>query len=285
MAILILAVPVTYAAVKTPDRYSANAVVNKGVYSTEYGVGARAERYSLKNKGQGTTQSQSQAEVAAVSSSGMQSPTPAPSTSPATTPPPATVAKVDPSTSAPMTPSVQDTPPAETAKATTSADMPPQGTPPVVTADKVPPPKGQDTKSYGSFTLKDLEAQVPKSPEGNFMLEVPEIFYTAGDKEVQSVITGQPVETIAQVLPEKGEHNPNGTRVRIFRLQVQCCAADARPYSIPVDFGKAPPSFKDMSWVKVVGKMNYHKEGDQVVPVIEAVSMTPAAEPQDTMVY
>ena len=178
-------------------------------------------------------------------------------------------------------PAVQDLPPAATsAPATTAAKNP---SPEVAAVANNPPPAAQ-TKSLGSFTLKDLEAQVPKSKEGNFMLEVPEIYYTAGDKEVQGVITGQSIETIAQVIPEK-VNNEKGNRVRIFRMLIQCCAADARPYSVPVEFADKAPSFKDMSWVKVVGKMGYKKEGDQTVPVITAISMTAAAEPDNKMVY
>ncbi len=175
-------------------------------------------------------------------------------------------------------PAVQDTPPAAPLKA--AGDSPP----PAVAAVANNPPPAAQTKSLGSFTLKDLEAQVPKSKDGNFMLEVPEIYYTAGDKEVQGVLTGQSVETIAQVIPEK-VNNEKGTRVRIFRMLIQCCAADARPYSVPVEFAEKAPQLKDMSWVKVVGKMGYRKEGDQTVPVIMATSMTAAAEPDNKMVY
>ncbi|MFZ4764547.1 MAG: hypothetical protein ACOYMN_06290 [Roseimicrobium sp.] len=227
IAILLIAVPVTYAAILTPDRYSANAVINKGLYSPSYGEGARSEQFSL-NKDAAT----------------------------------------------------RPTPPAPGPAAKAGDVMPPVSTKEIEKQAQ----KAADPKSYGSFTLADLKAQVPQSPEGNFMLEVPELYYTAGDKEVQSVLNGQMVETIAQILPEK-VNNDKGTRVRIFRLLVQCCAADARPYSIPVEFGKTPPSFKDMSWVKVIGKMTYKTEGEQTVPMLEATSMSEAAEPADKMVY
>ena len=146
------------------------------------------------------------------------------------------------------------------------------------------PPGATTTQSYGSFTLADLEAQVPKSKEGNFILDVPEIYYTAGDAEVQKVIAGQSIETVAQVLPEK-VNNEDGHRLRIFRLLVQCCAADARPYSVPVDFGKKAPDFKEMSWVKVTGKMSFRKEGDQTVPVIEATDIEETTAPENSMIY
>ena len=233
VAILLLAVPVSYAAILTPDRYSAHAVVNKGLYAPSYGEGARAEQFSLKKEA---------------------------------APRPAAVAAA----------AVADQPLPDPSK----GPMPPVNTQEV----EKQAAKAAEAKSYGSFTLEDLKAQVPQSPEGNFMLEVTELHYTAGDKEVQSVLNGQPVETVAQVLPEK-VNNEKGTRLRIFRMLVQCCAADARPYSIPVEFGKPAPQIKDMSWVKITGKMHYITEGDQVVPLLEATSMVETAEPADAMVY
>jgi hypothetical protein len=251
IAILLLAVPLTYAAVLSPDRYSSNAIVNKGLYAPNYGEGARAEQFTLKK------------DVAP---------------------------KPDSAAAAVATPAVPSAPPTTAAPAPAVASTPPdpsKGPAPTVNTKEVEKQAakgGAESKSYGSFTLADLKAQVPQSPEGNFILEVPELYYTAGDKEVQGVLAGQPIETIAQVLPEK-VNNEKGTRLRIFRLLVQCCAADARPYSIPVEFGKPAPTFKDMSWVKVTGKMSYNKEGDQTVPVIEVSSMTEAAEPANAMVY
>ena len=163
--------------------------------------------------------------------------------------------------------------------ATASAAMQETGTPP-----KNVPPAAQATKSYGTFSLEDLKQQVPQSKDGNFILEVPELYYTGGDQEVQRVLTGQMVETIAQILPEK-VNNADGHRLRIFRMLVQCCAADARPYSVPVDFGKKAPDLKEMSWVKVVGKMSYKKEGEQTVPVIQATKVEETTAPDNAMIY
>ncbi|MEZ0386338.1 MAG: hypothetical protein ACAI34_04665 [Verrucomicrobium sp.] len=244
VAIFLLAVPVCYAAILTPDKYSAHAVTNKGLYNQNYGKGGLAEQYSLK-KEVGNRPAQL---VVAGATDGV---TPA------------------------------DMPPGPQPAAGKPGDVMPAVHPQELERQAK---SGSETKSYGNFTLKDLEAQVPRNKDGNFMLEVPEIFYTAGDKEVQHVLNGQSVETIAQVMPEK-VNNDAGTRVRIFRLQVQCCAADARPYSIPVEFGKAPPPFKDMSWVKVIGKVTYRQEGNQTVPMVEAVSMVETAEPDSKMVY
>ena len=222
VAILILAAPITWAAFMTPDRYSANAVINKGLYNPNYNSTANADKFSLRTEDSGKTA-------------------------------PASPAK-------PATPGATPTAEPAVAKAEPQA------------------------QSYGSFTLDDLKAQVPQSKDGNFILEVPEIYYTGGDIEVQSVLAGQKVETIAQVLPEK-VNNADGRRLRIFRMLVQCCAADARPYSIPVEFADKAPDYKDMTWVKIVGEMAYEKDGDQTVPVLKAEKVEETTEPENTMIY
>ncbi|TDU73087.1 uncharacterized membrane protein YcgQ (UPF0703/DUF1980 family) [Prosthecobacter fusiformis] len=142
----------------------------------------------------------------------------------------------------------------------------------------------KEAQSYGSFTLEDLKQQVPQNSKGEFVLEVPEIYYTGGDLEVQRVITGQAIETTAQILPEK-VNNADGHRLRIFRMLVQCCAADARPYSVPVDFGEKAPDLKEMTWVKISGTMSYEKEGDQTVPVIKVTGVEETTAPDNTMIY
>ena len=239
-----LLAPLALAAAYTPDQYSAQAVLNKNLYNQTYGVGARADQFSLRT--------------------------------------PEGKDKVPAKAAAPA-PAVADMPP----PADDSKKLP--GAPGVATAEalaKTPEkaPGAATTQSYGSFTLADLEAQVPRNKNGNFELNVPEIYYTAGDAEVQKAITGQPIETVAQVLPEK-VNNENGHRLRVFRLLVQCCAADARPYSVPVDFGKKAPEFKDMTWVRVKGTLTFPKEGDQIVPVIIATDIEETTAPADAMIY
>jgi hypothetical protein len=249
---------VSYAAIRTPDKFSATAITNKGLYNQKYGKGGMAEEYSLK-RNTGRPNRTAQPAVAMADPQGDQLPGPLPTPGGAPARPPG--------------PGVTPMPEGEFVPPINEAELARQ-------AEKA----GAEAKSYGNFTLADLEAQVPRNKDGHFMLEVPEIFYTAGDKEVQSVLDGQSVETIAQVMPEK-VNNEGGTRVRIFRLQVQCCAADARPYSIPVEFGTTPPPFTEMGWVKVIGTVTYRQEGSQTVPMVMATSMVEAAEPDTKMIY
>lgn len=252
VALFILIVPITLAATLTPDRYSPNAVVNKGLYNPNYADTSRADQFSLKNKSTApTTPKRAEPKVTPMDL------------------PPATVVAA----------------PGTDKKATPIPGAPPPpskpGEPPNAANAPKPP---QEAKSYGTFSLEDLKAQVPQNKEGHFLLEVPEIYYTGGDLEVQRVLTGQMIETTAQVLPEK-VNNADGHRMRIFRMLVQCCAADARPFSVPIDFGKKAPGFKDMTWVKVTGKVSYKKEGDQTVPLIEVSKVEETTAPDNAMIY
>jgi uncharacterized membrane protein YcgQ (UPF0703/DUF1980 family) len=147
---------------------------------------------------------------------------------------------------------------------------------------------GADTaveeEEWEEYTLADLEARVEKTEEGNFLLTVPQLFYTAGDEELQRVVQEVTVEAVAQVMPEK-VNNPNGSRLRVFRLFVECCAADARPLSIPVEFGKAPPEYQEMGWVRVIGKMSYVEEDGITVPVLNVERMEETDPPEDAFMF
>ncbi|MDB6138244.1 MAG: hypothetical protein JWO94_1316 [Verrucomicrobiaceae bacterium] len=279
VAMLILAVPLLVAAVFSPDRFSPAAIINKGVYNAKYDTGTQALASSrLSSSKAAAAKAAAPKEPASAPAIAPRAPSPASAATGTLSVTPSAGPRV-PGSAAPATSSVVVTtlPPAAT-PAVAAGSTPPAGAP----APAAATPAGG--KSYGTFSLEDLKSQVPMSKEGNFILEVPELYYTAGDKEVQGVITGQGVETVAQVLPEK-VNNAEGKRLRVFRLLVQCCASDARPYSLPVEFADKAPSFKEMSWVKVIGKMAYRQEGGQTVPLIEATSIKETSPPENSMLY
>ena len=182
-----------------------------------------------------------------------------------------------------------DTPP-EPVKAVTESDnktVAKADTPPVAkdkTAAEDKPASSDKQAGWDEFTLEDLKKMVPQSSEGNFLLDVPQIFYTAGDDELMKVMEGIPVETIAQVMPET-ENNPKKTRLRAFRLFIECCAADARPLSIPIEFGKALPEYKEMGWYKILGKLHFSRENDEIVPLLNIEKIEATIEPVDGMMY
>jgi len=120
----------------------------------------------------------------------------------------------------------------------TDADTPPEPSEDGSTdaADQPPEPEGGDgdgeADTWSTFTLDDLKQMVPQNDEGDFLLDVPQIFYTAGDRELMDVMEDIPVKTTAQLM-EETLSNREGNRLKAFRLFIECCAADARPLSSP----------------------------------------------------
>jgi len=207
----------------------------------------------------------------------------APAPSPAATPAPTPVAQDKSAVVAASAPVAVTPPPAEVVAATTDkpkrAQTPipvpidmakPAQSPAAQGAVQAPPPMPKKI----TFTLDDLKAQVPRDKDGNFQLELAELFMATGDRQVATVLDGQKVETIARVVPEKVD-NAEGHKVRLFSLVISCCAADAQPITIAADFkDKKAPAFKDMTWVKVRGIMRYKPaDNDRLTPVLEATAM------------
>lgn len=155
-------------------------------------------------------------------------------------------------------------------------------TPGVTDPANAPAQTAKTEPAWGKFTIEDLKKMVPQTSRGDFLLDVPQIFYTAGDKELMDVMEGISVQTEAQIIeePDKGKSN----RLRAYRLLIECCAADARPVSIPIEFAEALPQFKEMGWYLVVGRLHFEKGGDnEFTPILQIKSFDPTVEPADWM--
>ncbi len=132
------------------------------------------------------------------------------------------------------------------------------------------------------FTLADFKAQVPQSPSGSFLLEIPQILNTAADQEVRTVVAGCPVETCGQIIPETN-FNPDGKRLRVARSQVQCCAIHAREYSVVLEFSEKAPVLQEKDWVKLLGTLAYERQGESFVAVIRVTEIQKTDQPQSPL--
>ena len=131
--------------------------------------------------------------------------------------------------------------------------------------------------SLPPLTREEIEKSHRKTEYGFHEFSLMELFFSTGDRELQSVIDGMKVETEGRWIEEK-TRNPNGTRKRLYRLFITCCAADSRAIPIVLEFGKTPPDFPENSWVKVAGTMRFPLEEGVLQPVL-IVERTAAAEP------
>lgn len=127
------------------------------------------------------------------------------------------------------------------------------------------------------LTREEIEKSHRKTSDGFFEFSLMELFFATGDRDLQTAIDGMKIETEGRWVEEK-TRNPQGTRKRLYRLFITCCAADSRAIPIVLEFGKTPPDFPENSWVKVSGTMRFPLEEGVLQPLL-AVDRVIAAEP------
>jgi len=118
------------------------------------------------------------------------------------------------------------------------------------------------------FTIETLEKTKTKAPDGAYQLNIFELFFTAGDTVQEKVINGLYVETEAKLRNEPNR-NTNGKRMRLFRLMMTCCAADAQAVPMTIEFDGDTPDIGHNSWVRVAGVMSYERENGVVYPLLK----------------
>ena len=145
-------------------------------------------------------------------------------------------------------------------------------------AFRLTPQKGGEGEAAGGMTLAVVEKYQPRNAAGNFELGVQELYYSSADPEYAKVMRGRGVETGGQVVKDsRGEAG----RWRVFVLQMTCCAADARPISLPVVFEGVVPSLQEMGWFKLTGKIDYVEERGIPVAILRASGAQPSLRPKE----
>jgi uncharacterized repeat protein (TIGR03943 family) len=107
------------------------------------------------------------------------------------------------------------------------------------------------------FTRESLDKYTPRTPEGHYKFDLTQLFWSAGDEELMGVFQDLPAEVTGQLIAEDPSLNPDGQRMRLFRVFMTCCAADAQVLGITVAFPDALPSFPAKSWVTLRGVVDY----------------------------
>ena len=116
-----------------------------------------------------------------------------------------------------------------------------------------------------------------KSALGNYEFSLMELFFSSGDRELQAAIGGLKIETEGRWADEKTDSH-HGTRKRLYRMFITCCAADSRAIPIVLEFNQTPPEFPENGWVKVTGTITFPTEKGATQPVL-TVDYAIAAEP------
>lgn len=128
------------------------------------------------------------------------------------------------------------------------------------------------------FTREDLEKNYSKNAQGEFQLSLISAYYAAGDREIQDIFDGLPVEFEGRIAPEK-VNNESGKRLRIFREIITCCAADLQVVGVSLEFPDESERPALDSWVRAGGTLTFERVGENVVPLLKIREVVPAEEP------
>lgn len=134
--------------------------------------------------------------------------------------------------------------------------------------------------SMAPLTMEDIEKSHRRTADGFLEFSLLELFFSSGDPEMMELIGGLEVETEGRIVQEK-VRNPDGTRMRLYRLFMTCCVADSRAIPIVLEFGKTPPPLPDNGWVKVAGTMTFPEEEGMIHAVLRVERATAAQEPAE----
>jgi uncharacterized membrane protein YcgQ (UPF0703/DUF1980 family) len=69
--------------------------------------------------------------------------------------------------------------------------------------------------------------------------------------------------------------------MKLFVLQITCCAADAQPWSIPILFEGGFPDFVDANWYAISGKIEMVEERGMKTCRINATGLKSVPRPAD----
>ena len=114
-------------------------------------------------------------------------------------------------------------------------------------------------------------------------LQVIDMLYAVQMPSYRSEFEGKDVELIGQFVPMT-TGNPKGDRFQAIRMFITCCAADAKPVGVTIQYPK-PVNISEMGWVKVTGKPTFPMEGGRRTAVIEATKVEECPAPKEPFVY
>ena len=109
-------------------------------------------------------------------------------------------------------------------------------------------------------------------------IEVVDLLVAAQNPALMKELNGKRVELTGQVLGTEAGN------FRLLRLLILCCAADAQPLAVRIETHENTKPVQ-MTWVKVVGKASFAKNGKGSIPVVSAEKITVIPQPDEPYLY
>ncbi len=251
LALLVLLAPVATAATIQQDSFSSATVRNRGFVSSGALIPREALSFDPKAGALDTPARRAQQQQAAAPVPGAPPPHP------------------------PVSANAAPAPGAGTAM------TPPRIEPALPTADGSAPPAGSVAAAGPNQGPVSAIENLPKSADGTPIATVVDLLFAVDDPSMRPDFEGRTFEVAGQFLPDR---SGSELRFQLVRMFMFCCAADARPVAAAVD---APGSVKgtaDMTWLKVVGRVEFPAGADgKRTILIKADCVTPTEPPAEAM--
>ncbi len=139
-------------------------------------------------------------------------------------------------------------------------------------------PEGEDVEAFF-----DPERYIQRTDDGRILAELTDLWSAAADPAFRKLYENAPVRFTAQLLKPKDPQQDaggSGVQFKAARLMIFCCAADAQPVAVRIEAAAMPPG-NDMDWIEVDGRAEFRVLGGEVVPVVAAERVEPAATPSE----
>jgi uncharacterized repeat protein (TIGR03943 family) len=142
--------------------------------------------------------------------------------------------------------------------------------------------------SAASSTLATIDSSASltsttNASVGPMPLQVIDMLYAVQMPSYRSEFEGKNVELVGQYIP-MNTGNPKGDRFQAIRMFMTCCAADAKPVGVTVQYSK-PLKVSEMGWVKITGKPTFPMEGGKRTALLEATKVEECPAPSEPFVY
>ncbi|MEI6321932.1 MAG: TIGR03943 family protein [bacterium] len=149
---------------------------------------------------------------------------------------------------------------------------------------KLPSAKASSPRVLWATLSHSSTLEQPKPDSSNAMpIQVIDLLYAVQMPTYREDFEGKMTELIGQFVP-LSVGNPKGDRFQVIRLFITCCAADAKPVGVTVQYDgslKVP----EMGWVKITGIPTFPMEGGRRTAVLKATKVEECPAPSEPFVY
>lgn len=137
------------------------------------------------------------------------------------------------------------------------------------------------TDTTASSATSDGSTKAPAS--GPMPAQIIDLLYAVQMPSYREDFEGKQIELVGQFVPLT-TGNPKGDRFQAIRLFITCCAADAKPVGVTIQYPK-PLNVPEMGWVKITGIPKFPLEGGRRTAVLEASKVEECPAPNEPFVY